>query len=173
MGIGAGAALSLARQGSAVAVHGHDAAQSDALAARIREQGGRAIGLGGPIEEPATSFAAVEATLEAFGRLDTLVTSAGIQRYGDAVSTTPELWDEVLDVNTKGVFLVCHAALPHIRQTPAGSVVIVASVQGSASQVACRRRAVDRRHPRGRRDGRGRLGLDAPARPGGDRRRGR
>jgi NAD(P)-dependent dehydrogenase (short-subunit alcohol dehydrogenase family) len=134
MGIGAGAVLSLARRGSAVAVHGHDATQSEALAARIREQGGRAIGLGGPIQEATTSFAAVEATLEAFGRLDTLVTSAGIQRYGDVVSTTPELWDEVFDVNAKGVFLACQAALPHIRRAPAGSVVIVASVQGSASQ---------------------------------------
>lgn len=133
-GIGAGAAVSLARQGAAVAVHGYDAAESEALAASIREQGGRAIGLGGPIQDAATSVAAVEATVEAFGQLDTLVTSAGIQRYGDAVTTTPELWDEVLDVNAKGVFLACRAALPHIRQSPSGSIVIVASVQAFASQ---------------------------------------
>lgn len=133
-GIGAGAALALAAQGSAVAVHGYDVAESEDLAARIRSEGGRAIGLGGPIQDPATSVAAVEATVDAFGRLDSLVTSAGIQRYGDAVETTPELWDEVFDVNAKGVFLAARAALPHLRQSPAGAVAIVASVQAAASQ---------------------------------------
>ncbi|KAA1421796.1 SDR family oxidoreductase [Nocardioides humilatus] len=133
-GIGAGAALVLARQGAAVAVHGLDLDESAAMAARIREEGGRAIGLAGPIEDPATSVAAVEATVAEFGRLDTLVTSAGIQTYGDAVETTDEIWDRTFDVNLKGVFLSCRAALPHLRQSPAGSIVIVSSVQGSASQ---------------------------------------
>lgn len=133
-GIGAGAALALAAHGSAVAVHGHDLAESERLAAEIRASGGRAIAMAGPIQDAASSEAAVAATVDAFGRLDTLVTSAGIQRYGDAVSTSEETWDEVFDVNTKGVFLAAHAALPHIRQSPAGSVVIVASAQATASQ---------------------------------------
>lgn len=133
-GIGEGAALSLAQQGSAVAVHGLELSEAESVAARIRADGGRAIAVAGPIDRAATSEAAVAATLDAFGRLDTLVTSAGIQRYGDAVSTTDESWDEVLGVNTKGVFLAARAALPHIRRSPAGSVVIVASVQGTASQ---------------------------------------
>lgn len=134
LGIGSGAVRALARHGSAVAVHGHDLAQSEEMAAEVRALGGRAIALAGPIEDPATSLAAVEATIEEFGRLDTLVTSAGIQRYGDAVSTSLETWDEVMGVNTRGVFLTAHAALPHIRQSPAGSVVMVASVQGTACQ---------------------------------------
>ena len=133
-GIGEGAALSLAQQGSAVAVHGLDLSEAEVIAERIRAAGGRAIAVAGPIDQAATSVAAVAQTLEAFGRLDTLVTSAGIQRYGDAVSTSEETWDEVLDVNTKGVFLAARAALPHLRKSPAGSVVIVASVQGTASQ---------------------------------------
>lgn len=133
-GIGEGAVLSLARQGSAVAVHGRDLAEAETVAARIRDLGGRAIAVAGPIDRAQTSEAAVAATLDAFGRLDTLVTSAGVQRYGDTVETTEETWDEVLDVNTKGVFLAARAALPHLRTSPAGSVVIVASVQGTASQ---------------------------------------
>lgn len=134
MGIGEGAAMALARQGAAVAVHGRDLPAAEQVASRIREAGGRAIAVAGEISEAATSEAAVAATIEAFGRLDVLVTSAGIQRYGDGVTTTEQLWDEVFDVNAKGVFLAAHAALPHIRKSPAGSVIIVASVQGSASQ---------------------------------------
>lgn len=133
-GIGEGAAMALAGQGAAVTVHGLDLAGAEAVAARIRESGGQAIAVAGQISDAATSVSAVAATIEAFGHLDILVTSAGIQRYGDAVSTTEAEWDEVLDVNTKGVYLAAHAALPYIRQSPAGSVVIVASVQGSASQ---------------------------------------
>jgi len=133
-GIGAGAAYSLAEQGAAVAVHGIDLAEAETVVAEIRARGGRAIALAGPIQDARTSVDAVAATLEAFGRLDILVTSAGIQRYGDAVSTDESTWDEVFAVNAKGVYLAAHAALPHIRQSPAGSVVIVASVQAAASQ---------------------------------------
>ena len=133
-GIGEGAALALAAQGAALAVHGLDKAGAESVAARIRASGGRAIAVGGAIEDPATSQAAVAATVAEFGRLDVLVTSAGVQRYGDTVSTTEAEWDKVLDVNAKGVYLVAHESLPYIRKSPAGSVVVVASVQGSAAQ---------------------------------------
>lgn len=133
-GIGEGAAFALAAQGAAVVVHGLALAEAESVAARIREAGGRSVAVFGPIDVAETSAAAVEAALAAFGRLDILVTSAGIQRYGDAVTTTESVWDEVLGVNTKGVFLAANAALPAIRQSPVGSIVIVASVQGHASQ---------------------------------------
>jgi NAD(P)-dependent dehydrogenase (short-subunit alcohol dehydrogenase family) len=133
-GIGAGAALELARQGAAVAVHGAQQAEAETLAGAVRSAGGRAIAVSGPIQDAATTASAVAATVAAFGRLDTLVTSAGIQRYGDAVSTTEQQWDEVFDVNAKGVFLAVRAALPHLRAGPAGSIVVVASVQATASQ---------------------------------------
>lgn len=133
-GIGEGASLALAWQGAAVVVHGRELPEAERVATRIRDAGGRAIAVAGPIDAAGTSIAAVEAALAAFGRLDILVTSAGIQRYGDVVSTTEALWDEVFDVNAKGVFLAANAALPAIRQSPTGSVVIVASVQGFASQ---------------------------------------
>jgi len=133
-GLGAGAALELARQGAAVAVHGVDLGQAEAVAKTIRAAGGRAIAVAGLIQDAGTSVAAVEATMAAFGRLDTLVASAGIQRYGTAVSTDESTWDEVAEVNVKGVYLAAKAALPHIRLSPAGSVVIVSSAQATASQ---------------------------------------
>lgn len=133
-GIGRGAALRLAAHGSAVAVHGLEAGDAERVANEIREQGGTAIAVAGNVADANAMEAAVSTTVTAFGRLDTLVTSAGIQRYGDAVTTSEQTWDEVFDVNVKGVFLTVHAAAPHLRGAGAGSVVIVASVQGIASQ---------------------------------------
>ena len=60
-------------------------------------------------------------------------TAAGIQRYGDAVDTSIETWDEVFGVNVRGVFLAARAALPHIREQH-GTVTIISSVQATATQ---------------------------------------
>jgi NAD(P)-dependent dehydrogenase (short-subunit alcohol dehydrogenase family) len=76
----------------------------------------------------------VAAAVEAFGRLDVLVNSAGIQRYGDVVDTTPAEWDEVMAVNLRSAFLVSHHAIPHLAATGAGAVVHVSSVQALAAQ---------------------------------------
>jgi NAD(P)-dependent dehydrogenase (short-subunit alcohol dehydrogenase family) len=76
----------------------------------------------------------VATAVERFGGLDILVTSAGIQRYGTVEETTEALWDEVLDVNLKGVYLACRAAIPHLRARGGGAIVAVSSVQASVSQ---------------------------------------
>jgi NAD(P)-dependent dehydrogenase (short-subunit alcohol dehydrogenase family) len=77
---------------------------------------------------------AVQTALDRFGRLDVLVSSVGIQRYGDVVSTPPAVWEEVFAINVTSVYRVAHAALPEIRRSGSGSVVIVASVQATATQ---------------------------------------
>jgi NAD(P)-dependent dehydrogenase (short-subunit alcohol dehydrogenase family) len=69
-----------------------------------------------------------------FGGLDIVVTCAGVQRYGTVEDTPEEVWDEVLDVNLKGVYLVCQAAVPQLRARGGGSIVIVSSVQAFSSQ---------------------------------------
>ena len=133
-GIGRAAAVELARQGSAVAVHGETAPDAVEVVEYIRSEGGRAIAVPGPIDVASTVKSVVDATLAEFGRLDTLVTSAGIQRYGDVVSTDEKLWDEVFDVNVKGVFLACHFAMPQLRSSSSGAVAIISSVQATATQ---------------------------------------
>jgi len=76
---------------------------------------------------------AADATAAAFGSINILAVSAGIQRYGTAVSTTDEQWDEVMGVNLKGAWNAARACLPHI-QKQGGSIVNVSSVQALASQ---------------------------------------
>ncbi|QKJ18528.1 SDR family NAD(P)-dependent oxidoreductase [Microbacterium hominis] len=133
-GIGRGACQALAAAGARVAVHGLDLDDAAQVAASIEESGGRAIAVAGDVRDPETSLQAVDTTLATFGSLDSLVVSSGIQRYGDVVETAVEEWDEVFDVNVRGAYLAARAALPAIRSTDSGTVVFVASVQGSASQ---------------------------------------
>jgi len=133
-GIGRGTAFELAMQGASVVVHGLLIDEASSVVEEIRSAGGIAIAVSGPIDNPETSNDAVALAVHTYGQLDVLVTSAGIQRYGTAMDTPVEVWDEVFNVNVKGVFLACQAALPEIRKSNSGSIAIVASVQASATQ---------------------------------------
>ena len=133
-GIGRGAANELAKQGAAVVVHGLTLDEANLVVQEIRIAGGKAVATAGPIDDPETAVAAVALALAEYGQLNILVTSAGIQRYGTAVDTPIEVWDEVFNVNVKGVFLSCKAALPEIRKSMMGAIAIIASVQATATQ---------------------------------------
>ncbi len=69
-----------------------------------------------------------------YGSIGTLVCAAGIQRYGTVEETELALFDEVMSVNLRGVFAVCHFLMPLLRADGGGSVVVVASVQAYQEQ---------------------------------------
>ena len=75
-----------------------------------------------------------KAVVDRFGGIDILVCSAGIQRYGSVVDTSEETWDEVMTVNLKSMFLASKSAIPEMRKRGGGAIVLVASVQGLATQ---------------------------------------
>ncbi|MET7327397.1 SDR family oxidoreductase [Nonomuraea sp. NPDC005650] len=76
----------------------------------------------------------VDLAVTRYGGLDIVVTCAGVQRYGTVEDTPEEVWDEVLDINLKGVYLTCKAAVPELRARGGGSIVIMSSVQAFSSQ---------------------------------------
>ena len=76
----------------------------------------------------------VDLAVTRYGGLDIVVTCAGVQRYGTVEDTPEEVWDEVLDINLKGVYLTCKAAVPQLRARGGGSIVIMSSVQAFSSQ---------------------------------------
>jgi NAD(P)-dependent dehydrogenase (short-subunit alcohol dehydrogenase family) len=127
-GIGLATAELLLRRGARVVAAGLGAV--DARPA--------AVGASDMIELDVTDDVAVEAAVEAaivrHGRLDILVTSAGIQRYGSAVDTTAEAWDAVMSTNVRGAFLAAKHALPALRDSGNGSIVFVSSVQAFVTQ---------------------------------------
>jgi NAD(P)-dependent dehydrogenase (short-subunit alcohol dehydrogenase family) len=71
---------------------------------------------------------------EIYGGVDVLVNAAGVQRYGTVVDTEEEVWDEVLDVNLKGIYLASKYAIPQMRERGGGAIVNLSSVQAFASQ---------------------------------------
>ena len=73
---------------------------------------------------------AVAATVARFGKLDILVNNAAIYRTEQVEETSEELWDQVMAVNTKGVFLGTKYAIPEMRRVGGGSIVNISSVAG-------------------------------------------
>jgi NAD(P)-dependent dehydrogenase (short-subunit alcohol dehydrogenase family) len=132
-GIGRGCAEVLADAGAAVAVCGLPDAHIDETVDAIRRAGGEAMAVAADVTVRDSVRSAIDDTVARYGRLDALVASAGIQRYGSVADTPESTWDEVFAVNVKGVYLVAQAALPHLRARR-GSIVVVSSVQSHVTQ---------------------------------------
>jgi NAD(P)-dependent dehydrogenase (short-subunit alcohol dehydrogenase family) len=130
MGIGGAVAELLAERGARVAIVDRAAAEAEALAKKI---GGSAVAISADVASATDVERAVGTTIEAFGGLDILCNIAGIQRYGTVETTTEAGWDEVMNVNLKSVYLVCHQAIGHLK-TSRGAIVNMASVQSFATQ---------------------------------------
>lgn len=133
MGIGEGVARRLAADGHDLVLVDIAEAELTALAAELREAGARVETVMGSVAEAETCVNAAAIAVGTFGGLDGVSHNAGIQRYGTAVSTSMETWQEVLDVNLTSGFLLANATLPHLIKAR-GAIVFMASVQGLATQ---------------------------------------
>ena len=132
-GIGRGVAQAFATDGAAVVVHGLQQAEVDTAVAELTDVGAQAAGIAGDVRDEATHERIAATAISHFGRIDHLVTSAGIQTYGDASTTSVEEFDRVFAVNVRGVFLAVHAVIDEIRQRR-GTVALISSTQGVATQ---------------------------------------
>ena len=132
-GIGLASALALAKAGAKVALCSHDPATLEPALAQVRRHGD-ALAARADVTSAPDMEHLVEATVNAFGGLDFLVNSAGIQTYGTVVDTSEELWDRTLAVNLKGAYLAARAAIPRMIEHGGGAIVNVSSVQGIACQ---------------------------------------
>jgi NAD(P)-dependent dehydrogenase (short-subunit alcohol dehydrogenase family) len=130
MGIGGAVAELLAERGASVAVVDRAQVEAEALAKRL---GKNVIAISADVSAPGEVEAAIKKAVEAFGGLDIVCNIAGIQRYGTVETTTEAGWDEVMDVNLKSVYLVCHHAIGHLKASR-GAIVNMASVQSFATQ---------------------------------------
>jgi NAD(P)-dependent dehydrogenase (short-subunit alcohol dehydrogenase family) len=101
--------------------------------AEIQSLGAAATGFAGDVTLDSTHTGLAAHALKAFGRVDHLVTSAGIQAYGDALTTTVADFDRVMAINVRGVFSSIHALIKEIRKNK-GTISLISSVQGIATQ---------------------------------------
>ena len=120
-GIGAATAKTLAAQGAKVALasrRGSDEGIAGALARSC------------DVRVPQQVEALVAETVERFGRLDIVVANAGVGAYGDFLDIAPEHLEEMIDVNVKGLLYTVRAGLPHLLESPAADLVVIASIAG-------------------------------------------
>jgi NAD(P)-dependent dehydrogenase (short-subunit alcohol dehydrogenase family) len=133
-GIGLAAAWTLARHGSAVELAAIDPPGVDRAAGAMRDAGHEARGTVLDVADPGQIAGFMAGVADRHGRLSVLVNSAGIQRYGTAETTPVSVWDEVLDVNVRSMFLAAGQAVPLMRRAGGGAIVNVASAQATATQ---------------------------------------
>lgn len=128
-GIGAACVERLVEDGAAVALWDLAEPEATALAQRLAAQGARVHALRCDVARKAEVDAALAATLAAFGRVDALVSNAGIFRAAPFLEVTEADWDAVLAVNLKGSFLVGQAvARQMVAQGGGGAIVQMSSV---------------------------------------------
>jgi len=134
LGIGFAAARKLAQEGASVVVCSDQEDQVERAVDELSEEGLEVEGLRTDVTSSAEMEHLVNFTVETCGGVDILVNSAGVQRYGTVVDTKEEVWDEVLSINLKGMYLGSKHVIPKMRERGGGSIVNLSSVQAFASQ---------------------------------------
>jgi NAD(P)-dependent dehydrogenase (short-subunit alcohol dehydrogenase family) len=130
-GIGKAASMSFAGRGAKVVVVDRDGAAAEAVAGAIRQQGGDARASTADVTKSADVQAYVKAALDAYGRIDCFFNNAGIEgKVAHTVDYDEAVFDQVLAVNVKGVFLGLRHVLPVMLKQKSGAVVNTASVAG-------------------------------------------
>ncbi|WP_255192184.1 3-oxoacyl-ACP reductase FabG [Natronobeatus ordinarius] len=126
-GIGEGIAAVLSSAGATVVIADVDEAAAERAAAELP---GEAMAVGVDVTDPAETAALAETVVDEYGRIDVLCANAGIFPSATIEELTVDDWDEVFDVNAKGVFLSVKACLPEMRAQDYGRIVITSSITG-------------------------------------------
>jgi 2-dehydro-3-deoxy-L-rhamnonate dehydrogenase (NAD+) len=131
-GIGLGIARRLGGEGAAVAVLDRNAAQAGEAVQTLAGEGVQALALPTDVTRQGEVERAVAQVLERFGRVDVLVTAAGItgQTNLKTHQVDPADFDRVLELNVKGMFLCIRAVLPAMLKAGYGRIVNIASISG-------------------------------------------
>ena len=130
MGFGGASAWLFAEEGAKVVLTDVDAANGEKTAAQMREAGHDAIFRRLDVTSEDDWIAAVQAAIDAYGRLDILVNNAGTGGRARVEDTTEALWQAQMDIHAKGCFLGTKHAVPHMRAAGGGSIINISSIYG-------------------------------------------
>jgi NAD(P)-dependent dehydrogenase (short-subunit alcohol dehydrogenase family) len=127
-GIGAAAAMALAKAGAAVVLVARDGAAASRVAGMITDNGGEACGLACDVVDYACVERIVQETEQRFGRADILVNNAGvIEPIGPLVKSDPATWQRNIEINLTGAYNVVRAVLPQMVEAGGGTVINLSS----------------------------------------------
>lgn len=134
-GIGKAVVSLLASSGTHVAVnYVRDEAAATATVEMARTRGVKAVAIQADVSEIIEAERLVQQTVEEFGRIDYLICNAGIWEGGPVESLSEGLWDKTLEINLKGTWSVCRAAVPFMKKQRYGRIVIVSSTAGQRGE---------------------------------------
>jgi len=129
-GIGRAAARALAREGAKVALTARRRERLEELSAEIKKLGSEAVYVVGDIREEETAKDIVAQTVKSFGRVDILIANAGMAYYRNLVDTSVSQYDDMMDLNMKGTWLITRHTVPVMIKQKEGQILLVSSMAG-------------------------------------------
>ena len=129
-GIGRAIALAMAAQGANIVVNDVNMESAGEVVAEIEAMGRQAIAVKADVTSEEQIKEMIETCINRFGKLDILVNNAGIIQTVPVTEIDGKDWDRVMEVNLKGVFLCCKAALAPMKAQHGGKIINIASVAG-------------------------------------------
>ena len=127
-GIGRAVAAAFAREGAFVVLAARSTRELASIQREIEAAGGRALVVPTDVRQEPAVAALVSRTLAESGRIDCLVTAAGLAAFGPLADAKTEDWDQLMAVNLRGVFLCCRAVLPAMTAQGRGTIINIGSV---------------------------------------------
>lgn len=129
-GLGEAAARHLAERGASVVLGARRQERIEALAKEFTTAGHKAMAISVDVTDKTQVKQLVDTAVETFGRIDVLVNNAGVMPLSRIDSLKIDEWDQMIDVNIKGVLYGIAAALPHMQKQKSGHIINTASVAG-------------------------------------------
>ncbi len=129
-GFGRAAAIGLAVHGTDVAVTSRTLSSLEETAQEVKKLGKKALPISCDVTDPKSVQNMVDQTVKEFGKVDILVTSAGIAMRSPAEDFPIADWQKVMDTNVKGTFLCCQAAGRVMIKQGGGKIITVSSIRG-------------------------------------------
>ena len=129
-GMGAEEARLFAREGASVVIADVLDDEGEAVARQIEDSGGEATYIHTDVTSAESWAATVEATLDKYGKVDILVNNAGISSGSHDDPLDIDGWNNIMDVNSTGVYLGTRAVIPAMQQAGGGSIVNISSIMG-------------------------------------------
>jgi NADP-dependent 3-hydroxy acid dehydrogenase YdfG len=129
-GLGEAAAHHLADKGASLALAARRTERIEGLAEEITNNGGEALAVTTDVTEREQVQALVDDAVDAFGRVDVMLNNAGLMPLSPLERLNVNEWDQMIDVNVKGVLYGIAAALPYMQEQASGHIINVSSVAG-------------------------------------------
>jgi len=136
-GLGLAIAALLAEEGSKVLICCRSEDTGKKAAEIIKKRGGEAFFVKGDVSSTSDAQKIVSETVAKYGKLNILINNAGIAPYFLIEDTSEEIWNQTIDTNLKGVFLMSKYAIPEIKKQGGGSIVNIASIAGLIGYESC------------------------------------